>query len=89
MNPREFVDIRMRRCMAQTLEELEKQVEQPLRELHGSLSNGATARHIGRIVDDIDGVKRTFRKRLQAFGSDCADVMPSDVEINGFEPIRR
>ena len=89
MDPREFVDTRMRRCMAQTLEELEVQIERPLRELHESLSNGATARRIGRIVDDIDGVKRTFRKRLQAFGADCADVMPSDVEINAFEPIRR
>lgn len=88
MEPREFVDTRMKRCMAQMLEEFEQSVENPLREAHGLLT-GADARSIGKVLDNCDGVKRTIRKKLQAFGADCVDLMPSDVQINAFEPVIR
>lgn len=88
MESKEFVEILMRRCMAQTLEEFEQQVETPLRELHGTLSNGATARHLGRILDGCDEVKRTFRKKIQGFETDCLALIPRDLEINAVQLVR-
>jgi hypothetical protein len=88
MEPREFVDTRMRRCMAQTLQEFEQSVETPLRTLHGTLE-GEPARHVAAILDDCDEVKRSYRKKLQAFAADCIDLMPSNVQINAFEPVVR
>lgn len=63
--------------MAQTLEEFEETVEKPL----------ASGRRIS--TEAVEAFKRQFRKRLQAFATDVSDVMPTDVEINGYEPIRR
>jgi hypothetical protein len=75
--------------MAQTLQEFEEQVQQPLRDLHVSLDDAGAARRVSDILDNAEAVKRTFRKKLQAFAADCVDLMPTDVEINGFEPIVR
>ena len=69
--------------MAQALEEFEREIEHPLR----ALAPGDP--RVTAIVDRIDGVKRTFRKKLQTLASDCTDLMPSDVEINGLELVRR
>jgi hypothetical protein len=88
MDPSEFVNTRMRRCMAQTLQEFEQQVEAPLREIHGTLT-GAPALAVAQVLEDCEKVKHTFRKKLQAFAADCADLMPSGVQINAFEPVRR
>jgi hypothetical protein len=83
MDPRTFVETRTRRYMAQALEEFERELERPLRKaaLHDP--------SLGAIVDSIDGVKSTFRKRLQALSGDCLDLIPAGTEINGFEPVRR
>lgn len=77
MDPKEFVETRTRRYMAQALEEFEDMIETPLR--RGDRPDSAA----------IDCVKRTFRRKLQALSSDCIDLMPSDLQINGFEPVRR
>jgi hypothetical protein len=89
MEPREFVETRMRRCMAQTLQEFEEQIEQPLRDLHATLPTAGARQRVGAILASSEAVKRTFRKKLQAFAADCIDLMPADVEINAFEPIVR
>lgn len=86
MDPREFIEIRTRRYMAQALEEFEQRIEDPLRALSG---REPTASEIAAIVENIDGVKRTFRKKLQTLASDCADLMPRDIEINALELVRR
>lgn len=88
MDTREFVDTRTKRCMAQTLEELEERIEKPLQAL---ISSGApiTVHHVARIVADVDQVKRIYRKKIQALASDCLDLMPRDLEINAYEPVRR
>lgn len=83
MDPREFVETRTKRYMAQALEELEVKIEQPLRQLAETNSDAAA------IAAEIDGVKRTFRKRLQSLASDCIDLMPSGLEINALELVRR
>jgi hypothetical protein len=75
--------------MAQTLQEFETQVQEPLREVHASLPAGPAAHRVAGILRDSDEVKRTFRKKLQAFAADCVDLMPSDVDINAFEPVIR
>lgn len=86
MEPRDFIEIRTKRYMAQALEEFEKQIEDPLR----ALAIAEPSRHdLAAIVDRMDAVKRTFRKKLQTLASDCADLMPSDVQINAFELVRR
>lgn len=86
MDPRQFVENRTRRYMAQALEEFENRVEHPL----ARIAAGEPTRHdIAAIVSDIDGVKRTFRKKLQALGTDCIDLIPTDVEINAVELVRR
>jgi hypothetical protein len=77
----------MKRCMAQTLEEFERSVERPLREAQHDPANAS--RRVAQILRECDDVKRAYRKRLQAFAADCADLMPSDVQINAFEPIIR
>lgn len=77
MDAKAFVDTRMKRLMAQTLEEFETVVELPAK--FGQQPTAAS----------IDAFKREFRKRLQAFATDVSDVMPGDVEINGFELTRR
>lgn len=77
MDAQQFVDTRMKRLMAQTLEEFEDVVEKPL----------DTGRRID--ISKLTDFKSKFRKRLQAFATDVSDVMPRDVEINGYEPIRR
>ena len=69
--------------MAQALEEFEREIEHPLR----ALALGDP--RLTTVVNRIDPVKRTFRKKLQALASDCTDLMPSDVQINGFELVRR
>jgi hypothetical protein len=78
MEARDFVDRKKKRCMAQALEEFERRVEAPLR-------RGDTATALAGIPD----VKRTFRKSIQALADDCADMMPSGVQINAFEPVVR
>ena len=88
MDPSTFVNTRLRRTMAQTLLEYEQSIEQPLRELHGR-ATGQTKRDLARVLDDSDSVKRTIRRKLQAFASDCIDLMPDDVEINATELVRR
>jgi hypothetical protein len=75
--------------MAQMLEEFEERMEVPLGNLHASLPAGPAAHSISGILLNAEGVKRTFRRKLDAFAADCADLMPSDVEINAFEPIIR
>lgn len=69
--------------MAQALEELEVKLEEPLRRL---AQTDPSAR---AILADVDGVKRTFRRKIQTLASDCIDLMPSDLEINALELIRR
>lgn len=86
MDPREFVETRTRRYMAQALEEFEERIEQPLDALRRAEPSRSD---IARIVEEVDGVKRTFRRKLQALAGDCIDLMPSDLQINGFEPVRR
>jgi metal-dependent amidase/aminoacylase/carboxypeptidase family protein len=88
MNPREFVDTRTKRCMAQTLEELEVKVEHPLQALVAS-GEPITPERLAAIVAEIDAVKRIYRKKIQALSSDCLDLMPSDLQINGYEPLAR
>lgn len=63
--------------MAQALEEFEQLIETPL------------AR--GRSVpdEDVQRVKRTFRRKLQTLASDCLDITPSDMQINAVELTRR
>lgn len=63
--------------MAQALEEFEQHIEKPLAD--------------GRVpdADAIARVKAAFRKKLQTLASDCLDLMPSDLQINGFEPVVR
>jgi phosphoribosylaminoimidazole (AIR) synthetase len=74
MDSRAFVEMRVRRYMAQTLDEFEAKLESQLpEELHQSAKE----------------VKATIRKKMQTLGSDCLAMMPSDVEINGYEPVRR
>lgn len=77
MDPRDFVERRTRRYMAQALEEFEQRIERPLQ--RGAQPSAA----------DIEATKRAFRKRLQDLASDCIDLMPSDIEINAYEPIVR
>lgn len=72
--------------MAQALEEFERQIEEPLRILARAEPD---RRDVKRIVENIDGVKRTFRKKLQTLASNCSDLMASDVQINAFELVRR
>jgi hypothetical protein len=86
MEPREFIEIRTKRYMAQALEEFERQIEDPLRAL---VAAEPSRRDVAMVVESIDGVKRTFRKKLQTLASDCADLMPSDVQINALELVRR
>lgn len=86
MDPREFVDTRTRRYMAQALEEFEQAIEHPLRAL---VAADPSRRDVASVVERIDGVKRTFRKRLQALATDCLDLIPSDLQINAFEPVVR
>jgi hypothetical protein len=86
MEPREFIEIRTRRYMAQALEEFEKQIEDPLRAI---LVTEPSRGDVAAVLERVDGVKRTFRKKLQTLDSDCADLMPSDVQINALELVRR
>lgn len=86
MEPREFIEIRTRRYMAQALEEFEKQIEDPLRAI---LVTEPSRSDVAAVLECVDGVKRTFRKKLQTLASDCADLMPSDVQINALELVRR
>lgn len=88
MESKEFVEILMRRCMAQTLEDFEQRIETPLRELRGA-TNGANRHRVGRIIDDCDQVKRTIRKKIQGFESDLLRLIPADLEINAVELVRR
>ena len=74
--------------MAQTLQEFEDKVEKPLREVYSTLPSAASFA-VADILYDCESVKRTIRKKLQAFGADCADLMPSDMQINAFEPVIR
>jgi hypothetical protein len=86
MDPSEFVDIRTRRYMAQALEEFERDIERPLR---AAVSREPGRPDIAAILSSVEGVKRTFRKKLQALGSDCKDLMDEGIQINGFEPVIR
>lgn len=83
MDTREFVETRTKRYMAQALEEFEEKLEKPLR----ALLADDDSREAQAVVDGIEPVKRTFRKKIQALASDCTDVMPSDLHINGYEPL--
>lgn len=74
--------------MAQTLEELELRIETPLRAL-AEEPEPITPSRLRQILDDMDAHKRSFRKRLHVFSSDCVSLMPPDIEINGYEPIAR
>lgn len=87
MEPREFVETRTKRYMAQALEELEDRIERPLEAL--LVAEPIAQGELAVIVNDIQHVKATFRKKLQTLASDCLDLMPSDVQINAFEPVRR
>lgn len=87
MDPKEFVETRTKRTMAQVMEEFERTVEHPLSAM--VRSDGVTHARINSVVNDLDGFKRIFRKKLQAFADDCLDLMPSDIEINAFEPVVR
>lgn len=85
MDPKEFIDTRTKRYMAQALEKFEQDIEGPLtaaiaREPRSDLSD---------ILASLPGVKREFRKKLQALGGDAIDLAPRDLQINGFEPIAR
>lgn len=83
MEPREYVETRTKRYMAQALEEFEERLEVPLRaHLDGDTSPGARA-----VLAGVEPAKRAFRKKIQALGADCRDVMPKDVQINGYEPL--
>jgi hypothetical protein len=87
MGPQEYVDQQVRRAMAQALEEFEKGIEQPL---DAALSSDGDAREaLIRISGAVPGVKRAFRKRLQTLGSDLLVLIPGDVQINAYEPVRR
>jgi hypothetical protein len=83
MDSRAFVETRRKRCLAQTLEEFERRIESPLQAL------APCDPRIAAIVADIEPVKRLFRKKIQALASDCLDLMPSDLEINAVELVRR
>ena len=85
MDPSEFVDTRTKRYMAQALEELEREIEQPLRHAQATSPRA----DIAAVLDRVPGVKRTFRRKLQALGADCKDLMDEGIQINGFEPIIR
>lgn len=87
MDPREYVETLKKRVMAQTLEELELRIEAPLRTL--AKSDRITPAQLTAIVEDIDHHKRAFRKRLHVFASDCLHLMPTDIEINAYEPVIR
>jgi hypothetical protein len=71
--------------MAQALDEFEREIEQPLDAL---LRRGDAIPEVVRVLEAIPAVKRAFRKKLQALGTDCIDLMPSDMQINAFEPMR-
>ncbi len=88
MDSREFVETRTKRCMAQTLEDVERLIEQPLSRLIAS-DEPITAARLVEIVRDIDEVKRIYRKKIQALASDCLDLVPSELQINGYEPLVR
>lgn len=88
MDPQEYVETLKNRVMAQTLEELELRVETPLRALAGREAP-ISAAQLNVILNDIELHKRAFRKRLHVFGSDCLNLVPPDIEINAFEPVRR
>jgi hypothetical protein len=87
MDPKAFIDTRTKRCMAQTLEEFEDKVERPVRAL--LTAEPVTAHQLEEIISDMDSVKRTIRKKIQALAADCLDLVPSDIQINGFEPVTR
>lgn len=70
--------------MAQALEQFEQDIEEPLK---AAVRAEPYRRDLADIVENIDGVKHTFRKRLQQLASDCIDLMPADLSINGFEPV--
>lgn len=76
MDKRAFVETRVRRYMAQTLEEFEVKLE-------SRLPDDPELRQAAKEV------KATIRKKMQTLGSDCIDIMPNDFEINGYEPVRR
>ncbi len=86
MDPKDYVDTRTKRYMAQALEEFERDIESPLR---AAVSAEPYRRDLAQVVENIEGVKRTFRKKLQALATDCLDIMPSDLSINAFELVRR
>lgn len=88
MDPRDYVDTRTKRYMAQALEEFEQKIETPLARVIATRGDGGwDAATLLQIQADLDGVKRTFRKRLQALGTDCLDLISPDLSINGFEPV--
>lgn len=83
MDTRQYVETRVKRTLAQTLEEFEERLERPLRELLAEDTSPAAR----RVLDGIEPTKRAFRKKVQALGKDCQDVMSEDVQINGYEPL--
>lgn len=86
MNPKQFVETRTKRYMAQALEDFERDIEGPLR--RAALVEPRRP-DLDAIVAGIEPTKRSFRKKLQALGADCTDLVPANIEINGFEPVRR
>lgn len=74
--------------MAQALEEFEERLEKPLVALLDSLGDDNAA-DVRTLRDGIEPVKRTFRKKIQALSNDCTDLMPTGLQINGYEPVTR
>jgi hypothetical protein len=91
MDPRQYVDTRVKRYMAQCLEEFEKEIELPLREARAMVfaagDDVGLSKCLQQAVNGIEPTKRAIRKRLQTLGSDCLDIMPDGLHINGYEPI--
>jgi hypothetical protein len=88
MNPADFVDKRRKRCLGQTLGEFERHIQRPLQQL-AQREEPISAYHLQRVLNDMELVKDTIRKQIQALASDCLDLMPPELEINAFEPVRR
>lgn len=78
--------------MAQALEEFEREIEAPLER---AVARGERREDIAIVASHVQGVKRCFRKALQALSSDCLEVMgmagvsPGDIQINAYEPVTR